>query len=158
MSHLASRYLPYTESMMDIPPGLDGNLVEFVKGGDEFEWQPFSETRFYTNAFVISDDKVGHSVGSVVNFTLPFVLPNSCYSGSRSGDSGPTCTAQHFSVGSGTGADCLPYQVQWVRGKSRAWGNTSPGCCTGTRGKTLPAHDETSDGNFCRKSRVSPRL
>jgi len=108
-------YLPYAERMdaTDIPPGLDGNLVEFVKGGCEFEWKAYTKTRFYTNAFVINDgNKVSHSQrhpgihGVTTCFT--FVLPNSCCSGSRNGDLASICTVQrHFSVESGV--DCLPY-------------------------------------------------
>ncbi|KAJ8596774.1 hypothetical protein M405DRAFT_725509 [Rhizopogon salebrosus TDB-379] len=40
-----------------LPPGLEGNLVEYVRGG-EGDWLPFDEKRFYTNAFVIQDDKI----------------------------------------------------------------------------------------------------
>lgn len=41
-----------------LPPGLNGSLKEFVQGGCETDWQPYTQTRFYTNAFVISDDKL----------------------------------------------------------------------------------------------------
>jgi hypothetical protein len=44
-----------------LPPGLEGNLVEYVRGG-EGDWLPFDEKRFYTNAFVIQDDKVCFNV------------------------------------------------------------------------------------------------
>lgn len=40
-----------------LPPGLEGNLVEYVQGGVG-DWLPFDQKRFYTNAFIIQDDKV----------------------------------------------------------------------------------------------------
>ncbi|OAX43801.1 hypothetical protein K503DRAFT_846947 [Rhizopogon vinicolor AM-OR11-026] len=40
-----------------LPPGLEGNLVEYVRGG-EGDWLPFDQKRFYTNAFVIQGDKI----------------------------------------------------------------------------------------------------
>ncbi|OJA11608.1 hypothetical protein AZE42_01943 [Rhizopogon vesiculosus] len=40
-----------------LPPGLEGNLVEYVRGG-EGDWLPFDQKRLYTNAFVIQDDKI----------------------------------------------------------------------------------------------------
>ena len=77
----------------DLPPGLDGNLVEFVKGGCEFEWQSYTKTRFYTNAFVINGNKVSHSQRhSGIGVCISFVLPNSCCSGSRNEDLAPICT------------------------------------------------------------------
>ncbi|KAL4073568.1 NUDIX hydrolase domain-like protein [Scleroderma citrinum] len=41
-----------------LPPGMDSNLTELAKGGCEIDWQPYTQTRFYTNAFIISDDKL----------------------------------------------------------------------------------------------------
>lgn len=41
-----------------LPPGLNGNLKVFVEGGCDIDWQPYTQTRFYTNAFVIDDDKL----------------------------------------------------------------------------------------------------
>lgn len=40
-----------------LPPGLEGNLVEYVQGGVG-DWLPFDQKRFYTNAFIIQDDKI----------------------------------------------------------------------------------------------------
>ncbi|KAG1804259.1 NUDIX hydrolase domain-like protein [Suillus subaureus] len=40
-----------------LPPGLEGNLVEHVQGGVG-DWLPFDQKRFYTNAFIIQDDKI----------------------------------------------------------------------------------------------------
>ncbi|KAG2752263.1 hypothetical protein P692DRAFT_201838554 [Suillus brevipes Sb2] len=40
-----------------LPPGLEGNLVEYVQGGVG-DWLPFDQKRFYTNAFIIQDEKV----------------------------------------------------------------------------------------------------
>jgi hypothetical protein len=44
-----------------LPPGLEGNLVEYVQGGVG-DWLPFDQKRFYTNAFIIQDDKVCTSI------------------------------------------------------------------------------------------------
>ncbi|KIJ61438.1 hypothetical protein HYDPIDRAFT_69630, partial [Hydnomerulius pinastri MD-312] len=41
-----------------VPPGLQGNPIPFAEGGREHNWLPFEQRRFYTNAFVISDDKL----------------------------------------------------------------------------------------------------
>lgn len=40
-----------------LPPGLEGNLVEYVQGGVG-DWLPFDQKRFYTNAFIIQNDKI----------------------------------------------------------------------------------------------------
>ncbi|KAI6104388.1 NUDIX hydrolase domain-like protein [Pisolithus sp. B1] len=41
-----------------LPPGLNGSLKVFVEDGYDTDWQPYTQTRLYTNAFVISDDKL----------------------------------------------------------------------------------------------------
>lgn len=48
-----------------LPPGLKGNLVEYVRGG-EGDWLPFDEKRFYTNAFVIQDDQVRTNITTYI--------------------------------------------------------------------------------------------
>ncbi|KAG1904039.1 NUDIX hydrolase domain-like protein [Suillus fuscotomentosus] len=40
-----------------LPPGLEGNLAEYVQGGVA-DWLPFDHKRFYTNAFIIQGDKI----------------------------------------------------------------------------------------------------
>jgi hypothetical protein len=47
-----------TDKESSTPPGLDGDLVQVSTGGDT-NWLPFVERRFYTNVFIVSDDKVG---------------------------------------------------------------------------------------------------
>ncbi|KAF7326372.1 7,8-dihydro-8-oxoguanine triphosphatase [Mycena venus] len=39
------------------PPGLAGNLKEFEAGGSG-DWFPSAEIRYYTNVFVVQDDKI----------------------------------------------------------------------------------------------------
>ena len=42
------------------PPGIDDirNPEYYASGGDENEWLSFSKKKFYTNAFIVQDDKV----------------------------------------------------------------------------------------------------
>ena len=62
-----------------LPPGVEGNLVEYVRGG-EGDWLSFDQKRFYTNAFVIQDDKVHTNI-------MAYML-TTCY-----------CFLRFFSVG-----------------------------------------------------------
>jgi 8-oxo-dGTP diphosphatase/2-hydroxy-dATP diphosphatase len=44
---------------IETPPGLKYmNLTYFASGGDENSWLPFTKVKYYTNAFVVKDDKV----------------------------------------------------------------------------------------------------
>ncbi|KAG2158049.1 NUDIX hydrolase domain-like protein [Suillus bovinus] len=40
-----------------LPPGIEGNLIEYVQGGVG-DWLSFDHKRFYTNAFIIQGDKI----------------------------------------------------------------------------------------------------
>jgi len=43
----------------DTPPGLNYmNLKRYASGGDENDWLPFTKVKYYTNAFIVKDDKV----------------------------------------------------------------------------------------------------
>lgn len=42
-----------------LPPGLLGDVEGYVEGGSEHDWQPYTQTRRYTNSFIICHDKVG---------------------------------------------------------------------------------------------------
>ena len=44
--------------MAALPPGLQGNLIEFNSGGDS-EWLPFKLRKVYTNAFIVHNGQVG---------------------------------------------------------------------------------------------------
>ncbi|KAJ3508691.1 hypothetical protein NLJ89_g5614 [Agrocybe chaxingu] len=45
--------------MTDTPPGVSGtNLQFFASGGDENSWLPYTNIKFYTNAFIVKDNKV----------------------------------------------------------------------------------------------------
>jgi hypothetical protein len=44
---------------LETPPGLKYmNLTYLASGGDENTWLPFTQVRYYTNAFVVKDNKV----------------------------------------------------------------------------------------------------
>ena len=34
------------------------NLKRYASGGDENDWLPFTKVKYYTNAFIVKDDKV----------------------------------------------------------------------------------------------------
>lgn len=62
------------------PPGLEGNLAEYVRGG-EGDWLPVDQKRFYTNAFVIHDDKVSTII-------IPYIRPGNDFCFLRSSSAG----------------------------------------------------------------------
>ena len=78
------------------PPGLEGNPVEYVRGG-EGDWLPIDQKRVFTNAFVIHDDKVSTSI-------IPYIRPgnNFCslrfFSAGRNVDLAPTSKSNFQSL------------------------------------------------------------
>ncbi|TFK28534.1 hypothetical protein FA15DRAFT_633793 [Coprinopsis marcescibilis] len=51
------------EDLNVIPPGLKGNLVHYISGGEEGSlWKEYTNVRYYTNAFVVQGQKIllGH--------------------------------------------------------------------------------------------------
>ncbi|KAH7926243.1 hypothetical protein BV22DRAFT_1128322 [Leucogyrophana mollusca] len=60
-----------------LPPGVEGNLREYVQGGSA-EWMQIKHRRFYTNAFIIQDGKIllgykkrGFGMHKFVDFSIP---------------------------------------------------------------------------------------
>jgi hypothetical protein len=44
---------------IETPPGLKYmNLTYLASGGDENTWLPFTKVKYYTNAFIVKDNKV----------------------------------------------------------------------------------------------------
>ncbi|KAK7020582.1 hypothetical protein VNI00_017711 [Paramarasmius palmivorus] len=40
------------------PPGVQGNLREYLQGGDRQEWMAYDTVKFYTNAFIVRDNQI----------------------------------------------------------------------------------------------------
>ena len=56
------------QAPIDTPPGLKYmNLTYLASGGDENTWLPFTKVKYYTNAFIVKDDKVTNTT-SQLNF------------------------------------------------------------------------------------------
>lgn len=56
-----ARFFPQLLNMSTatrLPPGLSGDLEEYMHGGDSSSWMLFDKTRFYTNAFVTHEGRV----------------------------------------------------------------------------------------------------
>lgn len=48
-----------SQADIDTPPGLKYmNLTYLTSGGDENDWLPFTKVKYYTNAFIVKDNKV----------------------------------------------------------------------------------------------------
>jgi len=61
------KLLPFTtpliKLMNSIPPGLESNLKQAIAGIDGVhEWLPSGKLRYFTNAFIIQDNKVRTSL------------------------------------------------------------------------------------------------
>jgi hypothetical protein len=54
-----------------LPPGLEGDLTKVTSGGDDTQWMTFDQTKFYTNAFIIQNGKVGSFSQVRVSFDKP---------------------------------------------------------------------------------------
>jgi len=60
-------------STSTLPPGIDGNLQFFTSGGNAAEWMPFSKRKYYTNAFIVQNGKVGLFFAQKLNgFAQPY--------------------------------------------------------------------------------------
>jgi 8-oxo-dGTP diphosphatase/2-hydroxy-dATP diphosphatase len=46
-------------SSSTLPPGIEGELQFFTSGGDDAKWMPFTKQKYYTNAFIVQNGKVG---------------------------------------------------------------------------------------------------
>lgn len=55
--NLQLQFLPLMD--VSIPPGIGGNLDYMTSGGCN-EWMAYTNTKFYTNAFIVQYGKVGH--------------------------------------------------------------------------------------------------
>lgn len=58
--------------MTAVPPGVvhDAPLVEVASGGDDKEWNSYSKTKHYTNAFIKQDGKVSQHFVELVRMLI----------------------------------------------------------------------------------------
>jgi len=70
---------------LETPPGLKYmNLTYHASGGDENTWLPFTKVRYYTNAFIVKDNKVLF----LFSVNLHFSSSRRFYLDTRNGDLG----------------------------------------------------------------------
>jgi len=55
-----------SQAQIDTPPGLKYmNLTYLASGGDENTWLPFTKVKYYTNAFIVKDNKVTNLISQL---------------------------------------------------------------------------------------------